>query len=106
MERPLAQRCAALLFGALVYLAAPAVASANGRFPAAGQIAQGPASSDTILVRATYGLVLTRNGGQEWSWICEDAVGFGSAEDPMLAFAADGSILAGTFEGLSVSRDT
>jgi hypothetical protein len=106
MKRALAYRRAALVFGALVYLAAPAVASANGRFPAAGQIAQGPASSDTILVRATYGLALTRNGGQEWSWICEDAVGFGGAEDPMLAFAADGSILAGTFEGLSVSRDT
>jgi hypothetical protein len=33
-------------------------------------------------------------------------VGFGGTEDPMLAFTADGSILAGTFEGLSVSEDT
>ncbi len=106
MKLALAGRRAALLGAALACLAAPAVASANGRYPAAGEIALDPAAPGTILVRATYGLLLTRNNGQEWSWICEDAVGFGGNEDPMLAFAADGSILAGTFEGLSVSRDT
>jgi MYXO-CTERM domain-containing protein len=106
MELALAGRRAALLGAALAYLAAPAVASANGRFPAAGQIALDPAAPDTLLVRATYGLLLTRDHGKEWSWICEDAVGFGGSEDPMLSFAADGSILAGTFEGLGVSQDT
>jgi photosystem II stability/assembly factor-like uncharacterized protein len=110
MKHSLAGRRAVVLAvglaAALAYLAAPAVASANGRFPAAGQIALDPASPDTLLVRATYGLLLTRNDGEEWSWICEDAVGFGGTEDPMLAFAADGRILAATFEGLSVSQDT
>jgi MYXO-CTERM domain-containing protein len=106
MGLAIASRRAALLGAALACLAAPAVASANGRYPAAGQIALDPRAPDTILVRATYGLSLTKNNGQDWGWICEDAVGFGGTEDPMLAFAADGSILAGTFEGLRVSLDT
>ena len=106
MAPALAYRRAAVVGAAALCLSAPAVASANGRFPAAGQIALDPAAPDTILVRATYGLLLTRDRGKKWSWICEDAVGFGGSEDPMLAFAANGSILAGTFEGLSVSEDT
>lgn len=106
MELALIGRRAAGLAAALASLAAPAVASANGRYPAAGQIALDPADADTILVRATYGLLLTKDHGKQWSWICEDAVGFGPSEDPMLSFAADGSILAGTFEGLGVSHDT
>ena len=106
MKLALVGRRAVGLGAALVCLAAPAVASANGRFPAAGQIALDPASADTILVRATYGLLLTKDHAKQWGWICEDAVGFGGSEDPMLSFTADGSILAGTFEGLGVSRDT
>ncbi len=106
MKHALAGRRAAGLAAALAYLAAPALAWANGRYPAAGQIALDATAPDTLLVRATYGLLLTRNDGEEWSWICEDAVGFGGTEDPMLAFTAQGSILAGTFEGLAVSRDT
>jgi hypothetical protein len=91
---------------ALACLAVDGGASANGRFPAAGLIALDPASPDTLLVRATYGLILTRNRGHSWSWICEDAVGFAGFEDPMVSFTADGSLLASTFEGLGVSHDT
>jgi MYXO-CTERM domain-containing protein len=97
------------LFGlgaALTCLAVPAPASANGRFPAAGQLALDPADPDVLLVRATYGLLLTRDDATHWSWICEDTVGYGGFEDPMMSFTADGSILAATFEGLGVSHDT
>ncbi|HVY46680.1 MAG TPA: hypothetical protein VHB21_12415 [Minicystis sp.] len=93
------------LAAAIAVLATTAATRANGRFPAAGEIALDPADPGTILVRATYGLLLTRDRGERWSWICEDAVGFGGSEDPMLSFTADGSILAGTFEGLAVSHD-
>lgn len=101
----LARRVAAIA-AALAWITAPAVASANGRYPAAGQIALDPADPGTMLVRATYGLLLTKDHGEQWSWICEDGVGYGSSEDPMLSFTANGSILAGTFEGLGVSHDT
>jgi photosystem II stability/assembly factor-like uncharacterized protein len=79
---------------------------ANGRYPAAGEIAIAPSDPQTILVRATYGILLTKNGGQRWEWVCEGAVGFNGSEDPMVSFTADGTILAGIFEGLSVSRDS
>jgi hypothetical protein len=97
------RRAAAL--AAIGALLAPAAAKANGRYPAAGQIAIHPGDPSTILVRATYGLLLTRDAGQRWDWICEGAVGFTGNEDPMISFAKDGTLLAGIFEGLSVSRD-
>ena len=53
----LALRRAAVLGAALAYLAAPAVASANGRYPAAGQIALDPAAPGTILVRASEAII-------------------------------------------------
>jgi photosystem II stability/assembly factor-like uncharacterized protein len=99
-------RRAALSAAAAAVALSSSVASANGRYPAAGQIAFDPAHPDTVLVRATYGLLLTTDAGQHWSWICERAVGYDGAEDPMMAFTADGTILAGLFEGLSSSHDS
>ncbi|WP_437491741.1 hypothetical protein WME75_16205 [Sorangium sp. So ce1014] len=97
----LALPAAALL--SLAALAAPA--SANGRFPAAGLIASHPSDPSRLMVRATYGLLSTHDGGAAWRWICEPVVGFGGNEDPMLAFLADGTILAGVFDGLSASKN-
>ena len=81
-------------------LAGPALA--NGRYPSAGQIAVAPGDPKVILVRATYGILLSRDAGHSWSWLCEKAVGYGSVEDPMMAYTADGTILAGNFKGLSI----
>jgi MYXO-CTERM domain-containing protein len=85
-------------------LSAPALA--NGRFPAAGQIAVDPSDPTHIVVRATYGLVTTHDTGKHWSWICESSVGYGGFEDPMVSLTADGSVMAGIFEGLSVTHDS
>ncbi len=81
-------------------LAVPA--RANGRYPASGQIIVHPTNPDVLLVRATYGLMLSRDGGKTWGWICEPAVGYGNVEDPAMAFMSDGTLLAGIFEGLSI----
>ncbi|WP_437580555.1 WD40/YVTN/BNR-like repeat-containing protein [Sorangium sp. So ce887] len=97
----LALSAAALL--SIAALAAPA--SANGRFPAAGLIASHPSDPSRLMVRATYGLLSTHDGGEAWRWICEPVVGFGGNEDPMVAFLADGTILAGVFDGLSASKN-
>ncbi|MEO5731690.1 MAG: hypothetical protein ABI134_27400 [Byssovorax sp.] len=80
-------------------------ALANGRFPAAGQIAVDPSDPTHLLVRTTYGLNVSHDNGAHWSWICESAIGYGGTEDPMVAITADGSIIAGIFEGLSASHD-
>jgi hypothetical protein len=79
-------------------------ARANGRYPAAGQIAVHPKDPKTLLVRATYGIMLSSDGAKTWGWICEPAVGYGNVEDPMMAFTADGTLLAGIFEGLSIGQ--
>ena len=97
-------RAATLLASSLVALTLAEPASANGRYPAAGQIAINPKNPSVMLVRATYGVLLTTNGGQTWSWICEGAIGYGNVEDPMMSFTSDGTILAGIFEGLSIGQ--
>ncbi|AGP37739.1 WD40/YVTN/BNR-like repeat-containing protein [Sorangium cellulosum] len=83
--------------------AAPALA--NGRYPTAGQILVDPADPEHIVVRATYGVLTTRDGGERWSWICEAAIGYSGFEDPMMVVTADGSMLAGLFDGLSATHD-
>jgi MYXO-CTERM domain-containing protein len=89
--------CAAL---ATLGFAAPA--HANGRYPASSQFALSPKDPSVMLVRATYGLLPSFDGGKTWSWICEQAVGYGNVEDPTMAFTSDGTLIAGLFEGLSV----
>ncbi|AUX42220.1 hypothetical protein SOCE26_036470 [Sorangium cellulosum] len=101
--RPGAAGIAAAAVLSIAALAAPA--SANGRFPAAGLIAAHPSDPSRLLVRATYGLLATQDGGETWRWICEPLVGFGGYEDPMLAFLADGTLIAGIYDGLSASKN-
>ncbi|WP_437282078.1 hypothetical protein WME90_16400 [Sorangium sp. So ce375] len=99
--------CAAALLSVSALLSVATLsspASANGRFPAAGLIASHPSDPSRLMVRATYGLLATLDGGERWRWICESVVGFGGNEDPMLAFLADGTIIAGVFDGLSASK--
>jgi photosystem II stability/assembly factor-like uncharacterized protein len=80
-------------------------ASANGRFPAANQVVVAPSDAKTLLLRATFGFLLSRDGGGTWDWICEDAVGYAGQQDPAVGVTAGGSLLSGSFEGLSVSLD-
>lgn len=94
----------AALSGALA-LSAAGTASANGRYPAAGLIALDPSDPQHIVVRATYGVLATFDGGDTWKWTCEQAVGFSDNEDPMVSMTQNGTMLAGVFKGLSVSTD-
>ncbi len=82
-------------------------ARANGRFPTAQQLAVRPGDESVRVLRATFGLLLTKNGGASWSWICESAIGYGTVgqEDPPIAVTAAGSVLVATLEGLAVSTD-
>jgi MYXO-CTERM domain-containing protein len=93
----IASTCAALLG------AAPA--RANGRFPASGQIVVDRSDPSHLVLRATFGILRSRDQGKSWGWICEGAVGYGGVEDPMMGITADGSLLAAVFEGLAASRD-
>src|SRR5262245_56848508 len=90
---------------AVVVALASGTASANGRFPAAGQVVVDPGDAKHIVLRTTYGILQTTDAGQTWHWICEQAVGYGGVEDPSMAITVDGTVLAGIFEGLSASHD-
>ncbi|HEY4015316.1 MAG TPA: hypothetical protein VGM06_18355 [Polyangiaceae bacterium] len=95
--------------GAAIAASTPAVASANGRYPASNQIAFSPSDPGLVVLRTTFGLLLSRDGGGSWQWLCEDALGILSSatEDPVLGVTS-GALVAtpGLANGLVVSSDT
>jgi photosystem II stability/assembly factor-like uncharacterized protein len=63
------------LAAALAALSLTMAAGANGRFPAAQHVVIGPgAASDVVALRVTFGLVLSRDGGRTWRWMCEEGM--------------------------------
>ncbi|HEY2511567.1 MAG TPA: hypothetical protein VGI39_11950 [Polyangiaceae bacterium] len=93
------------LASACLAVLVPQSAAANGRFPAAQQIAPSPKDAASLALMATFGVNLTRDDGANWDWTCEAAIGFQPNENPTLGVAADGSILIAAFEGLGRSTD-
>jgi hypothetical protein len=101
-------------FAALVAIAAAcfveSAARANGRYPAANQLVLAPGDPRVLVLRTTFGILVSHDEGAHWDWVCEDAVGYGEAgtgdEDPAIAVTQSLAILAGTQEGLAVSPDT
>jgi photosystem II stability/assembly factor-like uncharacterized protein len=83
----------------------PGTSRANGRFPAANMLVARPGDPSRLLVRATYGLLLSSDAGRTWDWLCERAVGYGGSEDPSVVIAANGALLVGMFDGLARSTD-
>jgi photosystem II stability/assembly factor-like uncharacterized protein len=83
-------------------------ASANGRLPAAGQLLFGRNDANLVVLRTTFGILLSHDAGNTWAWLCEDALGVSSSstEDPTLALTANGNLVAGFSKGLSVSSDS
>jgi photosystem II stability/assembly factor-like uncharacterized protein len=78
-------------------------ALANGRFPAADQILVDPSDPAHFALRATFGVLQSRDAGHSWTWICEAAVGY--MGDPALALLGGGNLLAGFFGSVAVSAE-
>lgn len=55
---------------------------------------------DHLVVRTTFGLLVTDRGGPPWRWVCNAAFGARDVEDPPIAIAPDGSLLVATADGL------
>ncbi len=91
---------AALFAGALT--STPSTSLANGRFPRAQTVLE---SGDTLVLRATFGLMVSRDRGKNWDWVCEQAMGFTGAWDPPLALASDGTLFIGLEKGLRTTKD-
>ena len=94
------RRIASALFALAL---SPAPALGNGRFPAADQILLNPADPAHLVLRATFGLLQSRDAGRSWTWICEAAVGY--MGDPAISVLGGGSLLAGFFGSVGVSAD-
>jgi hypothetical protein len=77
------------------------VAHANGRFPRADQLVATPGQPGQLVLRTTFGLLVSRDAGSSWEWICEEAIGFARQEDPAVAMLAGGRLLAGLSAGLA-----
>ncbi len=87
-------------------LALPRTARANGRFPATSQLVAAPTKPDVLVLRATFGILLSRDGGGRWDWVCEKAIGYSGQEDPAIGVTSAPVLFAGLFSGLRLSRDT
>jgi photosystem II stability/assembly factor-like uncharacterized protein len=92
--------------GTLLLALIPSIALANGRAPSTSTINFRRGMESQIAAGMTFGLVYSSDGGATWSWVCEEAVGYGGNYDPDYAFTATGALFATTFDGLKVNRDT
>ena len=103
--RPLLVAAVSVL--ALAVVSAPEPARANGRFPKAQTILlpHGARNEDTIFLRATFGVLVSHDGGSTWGWLCEQALGFSSAWDPPIASTRDGRLWVALADGARSTAD-
>ncbi len=84
---------------------APADARANGRYPTAGQAVVAPGDATHLYARTTFGVLVSRDAGATWDWICESAYGDTTNYDATIGVTANESILVASSNGLWVSPD-
>lgn len=93
------------LLAPLAGLLAEREASANGRPPTTSTISFRRGMEREVAVGLTFGLLVSRDGGATWSWMCEDAIGYGGAYDPDYVLTSSGALLGTTFTGIKAMRD-
>jgi hypothetical protein len=98
----------AVLVAAIAWLTAvvPDDARANGRLPAAKQLVISPTDPSLFTIEATFGLLVSRNAGATFGWVCEPALGYPATavEDPSIGITPT-TILAGIVQGVAISTD-
>src|SRR6478609_2818722 len=81
-------------------------ALANGRYPRADQLLVDPSDATHLVLRATFGVLLSHDAGRSWGWVCEAGLGYTGDVDPALAVFADGSVAVAYPRDLLVSHDS
>jgi hypothetical protein len=89
---------------ATVLASAPS-ALANGRFPESNQILFPPEDPDLVILRVTFGMLISHDRGKTFGWVCEQSIGYSGVEDPMYTVTPSKAIIGTTFQGLSITRD-
>jgi uncharacterized protein (TIGR03382 family) len=92
------------LAGACV-LALTSQVLANGRPPQTSSITFRPGMEQEITVGTSFGLLVSKDSGATWRWMCEDALPYGGMYDPDYEVMSSGAFFATTFDGLKVNRD-
>jgi MYXO-CTERM domain-containing protein len=96
--------CAALLCASLLLAASPS--HANGRFPLSQRLFQEQGNPDHLYLSATFGLLVSRDRGQNWYHVCESALTPELLEsDILFEVMPDGAMLTALVRPLSVSTD-
>jgi len=95
----------ALVTASALIAGVAAPAHANGRFPRSVKLVFRPGQPSDALLGVTFGLLVTRDDGASWRWICESAIGFQGTFDPDYELSTSGAIFATTIAGLEVTRD-
>lgn len=98
-----ASLAAAAAFAAALGSTSPA--DANGRFPESNQLVFSAEHPDTVLIRVTFGLLVSHDRGKNFEWVCEQSIGFSGVEDPMYTITPSKRYVGSTFQGVSVTRD-
>jgi hypothetical protein len=77
-------------------------AHANGRFPRAQTVIE---RGDTLVMRTTFGVIVSHDAGKSFDWLCEQALGFSGPWDPPLVLTDDGELFLGMEKGLRSTKD-
>lgn len=86
-------------------MGAPGAAHANGRFPRSVKLITRPGHPQEMALGMTFGLLVTKDDGAHWQWMCESAVGFEGTFDPDYEMTSSGAMLATMFGGMRINRD-
>jgi hypothetical protein len=80
-------------------------ARANGRYPQAMQVVVAPNDPTHLYLRNTFGLLVSKDSGATWDWICESAYGDTTNYDPEIGVTANEEIVIASSNGLWTSPD-
>lgn len=83
----------------IVVLCLSSDAFAHGRLAESYEVLWHPTDPDTIAINTTIGLVVTRDGGETWRWVCRDAMNVSMNTDPPFLIG-EGAYVGATFDGL------
>ncbi len=89
---------------ALGTLFASASALAHGAFPQSAFVYEDRSDPSRLWVGASFGLLTSPDRGDTWYWLCEEAPDYEGVK-PKLDVSANGTLLVGSFDGVSTSSD-
>ncbi len=78
---------------------------AHGAYPLAYELLEQPQAPSRLVAGTTFGLLLSSDDGNDWRWVCEEAIGYGMNLSPVWWVSPQGRLLGGSFRGLFLSAD-